>query len=358
MMRWLPAAALASGVLVPAVAAADPLPLRIDYHADAGCPGEDVFLDEIRWRTALARVAAPGDAALEVRVRVDRRGAASHGEVTLGQGGGRVVRAIHGDACDEVVSALALITALAVDPHASLAHRQPGAAPAPPPAAPAAEASPSSPSSPPSGPAPKPETLPPPDLLADPLPADLPAPVLPPPARRDLWAVGAQASMALAVTPGPLAGGAIFAGRVFDGALGASVRLAVEVEGTGTLDAGPGQVWFLRGAARVTGCAFTWRPAAWISAVPCVAIEAGALHGQGVAGGALTSALQATVAWAGAGVLPRVGIEVGPGILELEGGPVFPLVRRTFVFKPPEYVIHTVPPVTGTIGLGWGMRFP
>jgi hypothetical protein len=50
-------AGMAAGTLVAAAAEAEPTPIRIDYQAAEGCPGSDVFLDEIRWRTTLSRLA-------------------------------------------------------------------------------------------------------------------------------------------------------------------------------------------------------------------------------------------------------------------------------------------------------------
>ena len=67
-------AALAAGALAAAPARAEPLPLRVDYQAVPGCPAEDVFVDEIRWRTPLAR-AGP---------RTSRRPAASRAAPSRG----------------------------------------------------------------------------------------------------------------------------------------------------------------------------------------------------------------------------------------------------------------------------------
>jgi hypothetical protein len=170
--------------------------------------------------------------------------------------------------------------------------------------------------------------------------------------------VGAQATSAFAATPSPLFGGGIFAERAFAGRWGASLRLALEAAGTGAVDAGPGRAWFLRGTGRLSGCVFTWRPVERLSLVPCLSAEGGALHAQGIPGGSLTFVQQATVAWAGVGLLPRIAVRLGAGYLEVQGGPVLPLVRRMFVFQPPGYVIHDLPPVTGIVSIGGAVRFP
>lgn len=357
MARWaIAAGALVSGALLAAEALGDPPPLRVDYQAAPGCPGEEVFLDEIRWRTALARAAGPGEEALLVRARIARRGEVFEGRLTLGEGGAprraRVDRSIRGGVCDEVVSALALVTALALDPRASTAAKRPAAVVSPAPPAP-----PSLPSGP-AAPPPEIVALPPPEIVGPPLPV-VPAPEVPPASSPPPgWLLGARVATTFAVTPRPLFGGGAFVERGFGGRWGGALRLAVDVGATGAFDAGPGRVSFLEGTARVEGCAFSWAPARRLSITPCLAVEGGLLHGQGIPGGALTTLEQATVPWAAASFLPRIGVTLGSVTIELQGGPVFPLVRRTFVFHDPAYVIHEVPPVTGTVGLGAGVHFP
>lgn len=350
MPRPIALALLAALALTAARAGADPLPLRVDYQADAGCPGADVFLDEIRWRTSLARLAAEGEEALPVRARIERRGGHRTGRLSLGKGKERIEREIGAESCDEVVSALALVTALAVDPRASTARRPPALPPPPPPPPP--------PRTLPPPPPPLPRRLPPPQLLADPLPA---APPPPGPAPAPPWTVGGRAPVALGVTPRALFGGGVFAERPFAGALGASIRLSGELAGTGSVDVDGAGVSFLRGLARVEGCALRLRPAPWLTASPCLGVEGGVLHGKGATGGTITHANEATVPWAGASLLPRVAADVGGAVIELSGGPVFSLVRRTFVFDGPTsttYVIHDVPPVTGWLAIGVGGRIP
>jgi hypothetical protein len=170
--------------------------------------------------------------------------------------------------------------------------------------------------------------------------------------------VGARFSTAFAVTPRPLVGGGVYVERAFASRFGGSLALSVAVEGTGAFDAGPGRVWFLRGVARVEGCAFSWRPTRALWIVPCLAVEGGALHAEGIRGGSLVTADQVTVPWAGAGLLPRISVDLGRAVLHLSGGPIFPLVQRTFQFVMPQQTIHTVPPVTGAALAGAAVRFP
>ncbi len=336
-------------------AAADPPPILIDYHAAPGCPGEDVFLDEILWRSSVVRLASPWERdVLLVEARLTQRGALHSGRLSLGRGRDRTTREIQGESCDEVVSALALVTALAVDPRASMARKRPSpspsSSPAPAPASGALAAAPPGRSSPFAA-------LPllvPPELLATPLPALLSAQRAVPVPVPVHWFAGARFSTAFAVTPRPLFGGGLFAERAIG--LFAWLRAGIDLAATGTFTAGPGDVWFLHAAGRVEGCAFRLRLYAKLSVIPCLGLEGGALHGEGVVAGSITKVSHLTVPWAAAGALPRFAIDLGAAVLELQGGPTLPLVRRSFTFENPNYVIHDLPAVT--LGLTLGARVP
>jgi hypothetical protein len=351
---WL-AAVIAVGVLVAAPARADPPPLRVDYQAAEGCPDEEVFVGEIRRRTPLARLAAPGEEGFRVHAEIVRRDEVSDGRLVLGAGEARVTREIRSERCEEVVSAFALIAALAIDPRAISAPLPP----APPPAAPPVPPSPLPPPRAPARAPPPPPVSPwtgPAQILAEPLPA--PPSIAPPPAPPlRAWTIGARGAVAFAVTPRALIGGGVFLDRAFEGRFAPSLRLAVEIAGTGSFDAGPAGASFLRGVARLEGCAFAARPLPRISIVPCLGVEGGVLHGQGIASASLPRVQAAGVPWFGAGVLPRASLDLGALAIEAQGGPMFPLVRRTFAFDGPAYVISTLPPVTWAALLGVGFHF-
>lgn len=349
-------AALAVGALISAEARAQTQPIRIDYQTHEGCPDAAAFLDEITRRTSLPRVAAPGEQALEVEVRIAQRDTGSVGRIVLRTSGSARARSVDGGTCGEVVSALALITALAVDPRAAPS-LSPGA-PAPTPPAPDA-------------PAPAPLNAPP-----QPAPLGAPsgatpflsptappfrswptAPTAPPPTPA-IWALGARAAASFAVAPRPLFGGGLFVERRSEAGIEPAIRLSFELSATGSFDVGPGGVSFVRGIGRIDGCVFAWRPARRVRLVPCAGAEGGFLLGEGIRRGQIVKVNQAVVPWLGIGILPRLAIDVGvAGFLEAQGGPVFPLVRRTFHFANPEVRIHEVPPVTATATLGLGFHF-
>ena len=98
---------------------ADKETIALDYVASGGCPDRTQFVDRVHTFTTKAEVAT--DDAVPRRkfgIHVARAGAAVRGELTIDDRGAKTTRSVLGTTCDEVISALALATALAVDPDA------------------------------------------------------------------------------------------------------------------------------------------------------------------------------------------------------------------------------------------------
>ncbi|WP_437708456.1 hypothetical protein WMF45_30215 [Sorangium sp. So ce448] len=365
--RWLAAVVVLAGALTGGDAWAEIQRLRIAYEAHDGCPDAAAFLREVTARTDLARAAAADEAALDVRVRITSSAGRSRGRITLGRGEDARVREVDGATCGEVVAALALITALRVDPTASLDPQPPAVDPvaAPPPAADPA-AAPGAGTSPQLS-APPPAASPaPPATAARPATAPIPPPSPvagashhPPRPRRPVerpWTLGVQGSAASGVAPEALLGGGPFVELRADLGLGAAFRVAAEVAATGAVDAGPGGARFVRGIGRVDACADLFRPARRLSLGPCVGAEGGFLHGTGLVGKAISDVDEGTVPWASLGLLARVTASLGALVrIDAQGGPEFPLVRRSFMFEHPAQLIHEVPAVTWTLRVGAGL---
>lgn len=367
-LPWPAAAAVAATLAVALVsgeAVAETRALRVDYQAHEGCPAQSAFFDRVLARTSRARAAAPGEAALDVWVRIARQAPKSLGRIVLWKSSGARTREVSSDDCDEVVSALALITALAIDPNASVTPRTPAApaSPSPDPAGsgdPAGQGAPSAPAAPP---LPDPRTIPltpipvpwpllvPSPLVRRPRPAAGAEPVVGP------WVGGAFVAASFAVTPQALLGGGLFAERRFGSERGVALRLALEGAATGSFEVGPAGVAFVRGAARLQGCPFL-RAARWLSVAACLGGEVGFLRGEGIQRGAIASVSADTVPWAGLGLVPRAALDVGErAVVGIEGGPTFSLVQRSFVFKEPDYTIYDLPAVTWAFRLDVGIRF-
>lgn len=111
---------VAVGISSPA-AAVGPIPVNIEYTAPAACSSLDSFYRGVRVRTDRIRLATPGELGVQIRVRVSRVGQTIRGELTIGEHQAEnETRRVDGISCNEVVEALSLTAALAIDPSASL----------------------------------------------------------------------------------------------------------------------------------------------------------------------------------------------------------------------------------------------
>ncbi len=118
MRRWCRTTTIAIFVVlwtVPGVAQ-DVQPLRFDYAAAPDCPVESEFLERLARRTEKLHLAEPGELARRfvVKVNVVPTGAVGQLEF-LDLASEPIVRRIVADSCDEAVTGLALITALAIE---------------------------------------------------------------------------------------------------------------------------------------------------------------------------------------------------------------------------------------------------
>ena len=98
---------------------ADKETIALDFEAASSCPDRARFLERVRTFTSKVEVASDeGTARRKFGIRVTRSAGVVRGELTIDNRGTRTTRSVSGTTCDEVVSALALATALAVDPEA------------------------------------------------------------------------------------------------------------------------------------------------------------------------------------------------------------------------------------------------
>jgi hypothetical protein len=92
--------------------------VRIDYEAPRGCPDIDAFTSEVHARSPRIRVESDAPRTLSVRLAMAR--GKFEGTFTLRDADGTArQRRVTGSRCDEVVSGLALIAAVAIDPDAA-----------------------------------------------------------------------------------------------------------------------------------------------------------------------------------------------------------------------------------------------
>ena len=90
-------------------------PIRLEYVVGVGCPGRSSFIERVRARTGLARFVNDETEAVPFVVEVHTEGSSVIGSVATGSS---APRRVTGYSCTDGVSALALITALTIDPQA------------------------------------------------------------------------------------------------------------------------------------------------------------------------------------------------------------------------------------------------
>jgi len=96
-------------------------PIRIELDAPADCATAEAFFESVRGRTERARPVKEGETGVRVVVKLTRVGPRAHGELrVIGDRGESDTRRVDGATCTEVVDALSLTVALAVDPTARL----------------------------------------------------------------------------------------------------------------------------------------------------------------------------------------------------------------------------------------------
>ena len=116
---------------------ADKETISLDYVAASGCPDRAQFVERVHTFTTKAEIASDDTPHRKFGIHVARAAGAVHGDLTIDDRGAKTTRSVSGTTCDEVVSALALATALAVDPDALGSETAPGpTAPPEPPAKP------------------------------------------------------------------------------------------------------------------------------------------------------------------------------------------------------------------------------
>ena len=292
-----------------------------------------------------------------MRVVVKATGDRYAGHLSIvGRSGRMSERDVEDPLCTDVVDALALVTALAVDPKATLSR------PAPPPDS--ASAAPL---------APRPDAVSPdspavmPALSSPPVATNAPLPNAPPPSSSvaarpsdsglatsaPRWGVGVGATFVTmaAVAPDALAGGGGF-GEIesrLPGLLAPSARLAIFAAGDGVFLKASLATFYLV-AARADVCPARLGSRG-VSIRACVATDVGSLVATGIvtnttsgAGPDVTSARQAVVAWFDATALLRARWAPGHGrfFIEADGGILIPITRPNFGYD------YTNPPYTLT----------
>jgi hypothetical protein len=298
----------------------------VEYHAPVTCPDERAFVAQVSARTARFRRALGGAARTFVVTLAPAVGAGVHGRLdAVDAGGARTSRELDGDTCEQVIRALALVTALAIDPNASLA--------------------------------PVPLSTAPPPAVPQPGPVR----VRESPARGGLegsWLdAGAGATINGVVAPGPLVGVELFVegGLAPNALVSPSLRVGGELAPGASFDVpGSGSASFALTVALLEACPLhaSLGP---VTLAPCMRADAGSLRGEG---SNIAHPSHETRLWADVGAVARGRWAPWRGFfLEIQGGLVFPLTRDRFHFDVPDVTINRAPAAGGTAAAGAGVRF-
>jgi hypothetical protein len=314
--------------------------VRFHYRAPADCPDGQTFASRVQARTGRARLGEPGELARQfaVDVQVDAEGAGARLSFTDSRGAA-VVRAVRGETCDEVVSAIALVTALAIEAGPS----EPGAS------AQQAETSPNAATAPKIETAPSPTPrralrAPDPDALA--------------------WSFGVEGSMSSWLGPGLSLGVGAF-GEVGTYA-GPSGRITLLRATSHAMIQHRDQPSVFRRAdftgyiARVGGCPLALGLGAGFRVLPCASFGLGQLEGEGQQSQGLTPGGSGAILWAEVLAELRLDWTLSDSLVfSAEGELAFPLFgEQRFVFKGPQQDVFVVPDVGGGGALGVAWRFP
>jgi len=259
-----------------------------------------------------------------LHVSIEARGGSFVGQLRVADAdGAESIREVTARRCEELVDALAFLSAVTLTLGAE------GSPVAPPPSAP----------TPPAAPSP------------------LPTPV-PEEPRRWRFAAGGDASVILWVGPSARVSPELFLeARREGGVFAPTIRLSGTRVTSGELHPanGPGTASLTLTAARLEGCPIRWRPVPSVRLLPCFGIRGGVFEGVG-ADVAVVRTENRT--WLSVELVGRA--EWAPFswlFFELQGGGSVPILRYQFYFDP-DIPLTETPAIGGFAGAGGGVRFP
>lgn len=322
--RLLPHLVVASSSMLSLSSTAHAQPKRnysLRFEAPRACPNSEQLVRQIQQRSQVAhRVRGP--ARFRLDVRVNRTGDETRGTLVIAEGDARTRRVVQDESCARVISAVALMAAVAMDPNAETG-----------PLAPLPRATRAKP------------------------PRRSPSRARPKRARVRRWRgeagfmAGATGGVAPSVAPfyGPWLGWEPSA----TGSWRPELRLAALV-GRATAATNAGHASFTWTAARAALCIPHLALGEQLDAAPCLLADAGRVHGAGYATDHpqtqnatwLALGLQAMVSWTLDDTL----------IVSAQAGAVSPLIRDRFLFLP-STPVHRLPGLAGfgslSLGLAW-----
>lgn len=327
---------------------AGPTPVEVQFEGPSACSEATAFFASLRSRTTHVRVAEGDEPRTTLRVRLARDRTQVVGELRIiDDSGATDMRRVRGANCDDVVQALSLTAALALDPTAVLSV-SPEEADA---------------NAVPSGHAADSDSAPPPVTDKTPVVEKKPEPVAEepqkivvveetptPPRPTPSFELDAKL-LGLLLLSGEFSPGlalearkSLGHGKVFRPAFGLAFVYA-----RNDLLRPPSEAAATMLAGAASACPVRLR-AGFFTAQPCAALWTGLLR---VAGRQLTRENQVSHLWLSAGLTLRLLATLGHGLsLHVEGGFQSPLIRRRYFVTIPSNVIAETPTISPVVGLG------
>ena len=342
----LPCAGATLVVLLARSAAGQPAPpppekVRVAYEASPGCPAADVFLSQVRARVGTDWEAPRDVLARTIQVRVSATEERSVARIDfVDEKGQKFTRTVSATTCDEVVSGIALITALAIESRVAeaLDQSEPGQPDVAPPVQPAP--------GPPAAPAPVVTTPPKPRGSAPPSRASRA-----PPPHVDLGDAGL-----IGAGVGPALGEGL---RSFIGVgwkSGPDFRLGVDYLRTPPVFRSEAWTEFSTLGARASGCPVAVALGALFRLLPCAGAVVGAHHGEGVGSKTVSKGSDSPI-FLRPFASVRSEIAWDAFFVELEGEAKFAVDHRfQFNTQPTPTSVYDVPPVAFGLSAGVGVR--
>jgi hypothetical protein len=338
------ALSLALATLLAAAPARASEAVRFEYEAPSECPNQAAFVERVRERLPDARLAADGELArtFVVTITVDESGATAQVDF-VDADGSTAFRKVRGGTCEEVVSGIALVTALAIDARATAAQGT-------------AAATPSVASSPPVVAAPAEQR---PKVAESAAPETRAALPKREPLRGSTLSFSAGIGAGYASHKGPSGAptfDAFFGARL--SAYGPSGRASVwHFRSDATSSAREAR--FRGFGSRLEACPLALGSSPWFIE-PCLAVDAGVLLASGVEGAAVVDPQDSARGWCDVLALARVGTLLsGWLLLEAQGEVAVPLVAYRYGFGDPpvDPDVFEVPRLGVSARGGIGFRF-
>lgn len=303
-------------------------PVEVHFDGPEGCSGANAFFGSVRSRTDRVRRADADEPRTTVQVRLSREHGHVVGELRMSDDRGETdTRRVQGASCDEVVEALSLTAALALDPSARLF--VPPAAPSTDDAATRTERD-------------------------QPVPAAVTTTVPTPSASASRPAPGFELGaglVGLAVLSGSFSPGIGVAARKNlgrDGRFRPTLGLGLAYVRNDVLQS-PQDAEVALAAMGATVCPLRWA-ASILTVQPCALVLAGWLS---ATGRQVTHVDTVDRSWLSAGLTVRTAAFLGRGFsLELEGGISAPLVKRRFFATVPSNVVAETPTISPIVAIG------